>query len=129
MIIVWHAINFNAIADYNIFLSNFLVFIYILKFGSSSTSQEVLGLLVFTTHFSTSTTYLPEALHYRGSYIRNKDDAKSLTTWKYRQFFATPIKNKKTEKKNRNVTPTNLTFPTTYRLTFLISQSIMSFFA
>ena len=40
-------------------------------------------------------------LHYYGSYIRNKDNAGLLTTFKYKQFFATPKKQAKTEKKRK----------------------------
>ena len=83
------------------FLSNFFVFIHILKFGFFLVSQKFLGLLASTTHFSTSTTHLPAALQYRGSYVGNKDDAKLPTTWKYGQFFATPKKQVKSGKKRK----------------------------
>ena len=91
MIIVWHAKNLDATSNYNIFLSNFFAFIRILRFRLSLVSQDFLGFLV-------STTYLPVALHYRGSYVRNKDDAGLLTMCKYRQFFAISKKQAKIEK-------------------------------
>lgn len=42
MIIVQYAIIFDATSDYNIFLSNFLVFIYILRFELFMASEEFL---------------------------------------------------------------------------------------
>ena len=80
------------------------------------------------THFSTSMTHFPVVLYYHGSYKRNIDNTESLTLWKYRQFLQHPKNKHKPKKKNCNVTPTNLLFLTTYRLTFLVSQLIMGFF-
>lgn len=112
------------------FLSNFFAFIYILRFALYLIFQEFLGFLTSMTYFSISTNHLSVTLHYRCSYVRKKDNTRSLTTWKYRQFFGTLKKQAKTEKKeNRGITRTKLSLPTTYRLTFLMSQSILSIFA
>ena len=82
------------------------------------------------THFSTSTTHLLAELYYCSSYVGNKNDTKPATIWKYRQFFTIPKNQAKTNnKENCSVTSTNLPLSTTYRVSFLVFQSIMSFFA
>ena len=109
MIVIWHIINLDTTFDYNIYLSNFLAFIRILRFGPSLRSQEFWGLLISTTHLSISKTHLLMTLDYHGSYGRNKDNAGSSIMWKYRQFFAIPQRQVKIEKKeNCNITTTNL---------------------
>ena len=119
MIIVWYNINLDITSDYNIFIFNFLVFICILRFGPFLASQEFLGLFTSTTHLSISTTHVTVPLYYHSSSIKNKDNARPLTIYKYKQFFATPKKQAITIKKeNYGITPTNLIFPNTY---FLIS--------
>ena len=63
-------------------------------FGPFLTSQKFLGPFTSTIQFTI-------ALHYYDSYVKNKDNTRPLTTYKYRQFFAIPKKQAKTEKKRK----------------------------